>query len=362
MPHFRGHGMDHCRASTRENEAWPRGKPRSTLRPHESSMTRPSAAVALPLLAVAAAAVLVLSLMSGSVAIPPREVLDAVLGAHGSFASDVVLGLRLPRAMSALAIGGLLAVTGALLQALLRNPLADPYVLGVSGGASVAALVAIMLGLPALGVDGAAALGALATTLIVFALAQGGGAWTPTRLLLTGIVVAAGAGALVSLLLALGDEQRLRGMIFWLLGDLTRSERWQWLLVLLALVALAGVVIGRHLNVLARGETLAASLGLPVRRFQMLLFVLSAMLTGCAVSAAGSIGFVGLVTPHLVRLALGSDHRIVLPASALAGGVLLMIADLVSRVALAPRQLPVGALTALVGVPLFLVLMRRQRG
>ena len=324
-------------------------------------MTRIPAVTALLTLGVAAVAVLVLSLMTGSVAIPPLEVVETLLGREPSLASDVVLKLRLPRAMSALAIGGLLAVTGALLQALVRNPLADPYVLGVSGGASVAALIAIMLGLPALGVDGAAALGALATSLLVFALAQGGGAWTPTRLLLTGIVVAAGAGALVSLLLALGDEQRLRGMIFWLLGDLTRSERWQWLVALLVVVAVGGLAIGRHLNVLARGETLAATLGLPVRRFQMLLFVLTALLTGCAVSAAGSIGFVGLVTPHLVRLALGSDHRIVLPASALAGGVLLMIADLVSRVALAPRQLPVGALTALVGVPLFLVLMRRQR-
>ena len=324
-------------------------------------MTRLSA-VALLSLAAAAVAVLVLSLMTGSVAIAPRDVLDALAGGQSSLATDVVLGLRLPRAMSALAIGGLLAVTGALLQALLRNPLADPYVLGVSGGASVAALIAIMLGLPALGVDGAAALGALTTSLLVFALAQGGGAWTPTRLLLTGIVVAAGAGALVSLLLALGDEQRLRGMIFWLLGDLTRSERWVWLLVLLVVVTVAGLAVGRHLNVLARGETLAASVGLPVRRFQMMLFVVTAILTGCAVSAAGSIGFVGLVTPHLVRLALGSDHRIVLPASALAGGVLLMLADLVSRVALAPRQLPVGALTALVGVPLFLLLMQRQRG
>ena len=324
-------------------------------------MSRTSAAVALPLLALAAGAVLALSLATGSVAIPPGEVFDALAGGDRSFASDVVLGLRLPRAMSAFAVGGLLAVTGALLQALLRNPLADPYVLGVSGGASVAALIAIMLGLPALGVDSSAAVGALATSLIVFALAQGDGAWTPARLLLTGIVVAAGAGALVSLLLALGDEQRLRGMIFWLLGDLTRSERWPWLTALLVVVGVAGVAIGRHLNVLARGETIATTVGLPVRRFQMLVFVLTAVLTGCAVSAAGSIGFVGLVTPHLVRLALGSDHRVVLPASALAGGVLLMIADLVSRVALAPRQLPVGALTALVGVPLFLVLMRRQR-
>jgi iron complex transport system permease protein len=324
-------------------------------------MTRISPAVALPALAAAVLALLVLSLMTGSVTIPPRDVIDALTGPQSSLAADVVLGLRLPRAMSALAIGGLLAVTGALLQALLRNPLADPYVLGVSGGASVAALIGIIVGLPALGVDLAAALGALATSLLVFALAQGGGAWTPTRLLLTGIVVAAGAGALVSLLLALGDEQRLRGMIFWLLGDLTRSERWGWLVMLLAVVSVGSLAVGRHLNVLARGETVAASVGLPVRKFQMLLFVVTAILTGCAVSAAGSIGFVGLVTPHLVRLALGSDHRIVLPASALAGGGLLMTADLVSRVALAPRQLPVGALTALVGVPLFLILMQRQR-
>ncbi len=325
-------------------------------------MTRVSAAVALPVLLAVAVAILALSLTIGSITIPPRQVLDALLGQEQTLAADVVRELRLPRAMSALAIGGLLAVTGTLLQALLRNPLADPYVLGVSGGASVAALLAIMLGLPAIGVDGAAAAGALATSLLVFALAQGGGSWSPTRLLLTGIVVAAGAGALVSLLLALGDEQRLRGMMFWLLGDLTRSDRWQWLLALLVVVTVGGLAFGRHLNVLARGETLAASVGLPVRRFQMLLFALTALLTGCAVSAAGSIGFVGLVTPHLVRLALGSDHRVVLPASAVLGGALLMVADLISRVALAPRQLPVGALTALVGVPLFLLLMQRQRG
>jgi iron complex transport system permease protein len=324
-------------------------------------MIRASAAVVLPVLLLIAAAVLALSLLTGSVPLSARQVFDAVFGGPPSLATDIVQDLRLPRAMSAFAVGGVLAVAGALLQALLRNPLADPYVLGVSGGASVMALLAIMLGLPAAGVDSAAAVGALATSLLVFALAQGGGAWTPARLLLTGIVVAAGAGALVSLLLALGDEQRLRGMMFWLLGDLTRSTRWQWLMLLLAAVTLGGLGIGRHLNVLARGEIQAAAVGMPVRRFQLLLFTLTAILTGCAVSAAGSIGFVGLVTPHLVRLILGSDHRIVLPASALLGGVLLMLADLISRVALAPRQLPVGALTALVGVPLFLVLMARQR-
>jgi len=316
---------------------------------------------AFALLAALAAGVLALSLALGSTPIAFGDAWNSLWPGPPSLARDVVLELRLPRAMQALSVGGLLALAGALLQVLLRNPLADPYVLGVSGGASVAALLAIMIGLPAAGVDGLAALGALGACLLVFALAQGHGGWTPTRLLLTGVVVAAGAGSIVSLLLALSDDSRLRGMVFWLLGDLSRAERWQWLAGLLLVAALASVALGRHLNVLARGETQAATLGLDVRRLRITVFVLSSLLTGCAVSAAGSIGFVGLVTPHLVRLALGADNRVVLPASALLGGILLMAADLGSRVLLAPRQLPVGALTAVVGVPIFLMLMSRQR-
>jgi len=322
---------------------------------------RPSLFVAFTLVALAIAALFGLSLASGSVPLRAGEVFEALSSATPSLARDVVLELRLPRALAAFAVGGLLALSGAMLQVLLRNPLADPYVLGVSGGASVAALLAIMLGLPAVGVDGFAALGALAACLLVFALAQGPGGWTPTRLLLTGIVVAAGAGSVVSLLLALGDETKLRGMVFWLLGDLSGTRRWPWLLALLALATVAGTVLGRHLNVLARGAAQAATVGMDVRRMQAMLFVGSSVLTGCAVSAAGSIGFVGLVTPHLARLALGSDNRVVLPAAALLGGAMLMAADLAARVLIAPRQLPVGALTALVGVPLFLLLMWRQR-
>jgi iron complex transport system permease protein len=322
---------------------------------------RPSPVVAFSLLALAVTGLLGLSLASGSVPLRAVEVFEALGPGSPSLARDVVLELRLPRALAAFAVGGLLALAGALLQVLLRNPLADPYVLGVSGGASVAALAAIMLGLPAVGVDGFAALGALAACLLVFALAQGPGGWTPTRLLLTGIVVAAGAGSIVSLLLALGDETRLRGMVFWLLGDLSGTQRWPWLLALLAAATGAGIVLGRHLNVLARGVAQAATVGMDVRRLQVALFVGSSVLTGCAVSAAGSIGFVGLVTPHLARLALGSDNRVVLPVAALLGGALLMAADLAARVLIAPRQLPVGALTALVGVPLFLLLMARQR-
>ena len=322
---------------------------------------RPALSIAFALLALAVLALLALSLASGSLPLTPSEVVSALTSDAPSFARDVVLELRLPRALAAFAVGGLLALAGAMLQVLLRNPLADPYVLGVSGGASVAALVAIMLGLPAAGVDGLAALGALGACLLVFALAQGPGGWTPTRLLLTGIVVAAGAGSVVSLLLALGDDARLRGMVFWLLGDLSGTRRWPWLLALLALASAAGIVLGRHLNVLARGAAQAATVGMDVRRLQAVLFVGSSVLTGCAVSAAGSIGFVGLVTPHLARLALGSDNRVVLPAAAMLGGALLMAADLAARVLIAPRQLPVGALTALVGVPLFLLLMARRQ-
>jgi iron complex transport system permease protein len=263
--------------------------------------------------------------------------------------------------MAALGVGALLALSGAILQVLLRNPLADPYVLGVSGGASVAALLGIMLGLSNAGVDGMAAGGAFAAGMLVFAIAQGPGGWTPARLLLTGVVVAAGAGSVVSLLLSLSEDTRLRGMLFWLLGDLSRTQRWSWLLALAGCATLAAVLLGRHLNVLAHGETQARSVGMHVRRFQAGLFLLTAVMTGAAVSAAGSIGFVGLVTPHLVRMMTGTDNRVVLPASALLGGILLMAADLAARTLVAPRQLPVGALTALVGVPVFLYLMSRQQ-
>jgi iron complex transport system permease protein len=325
-------------------------------------MHRLTLPIALLVLVTAAVALLALSLTLGSVRLAPADVLAALTTDAPSLARDIVIELRLPRALAAFAIGGLLALSGAILQVLLRNPLADPYVLGVSGGASVAALLAIIAGLPAVLVDGSAAAGALAACLLVFALAQGPGGWTPTRLLLTGIVVAAGAGSVVSVLLALGDENQLRGMVFWLLGDLSHARRWPWLLALLALASAMGVALGRQLNVLAMGAVQAASVGMDVRRQQVMLFVLCSVLTGAAVSSAGSIGFVGLVTPHLARLALGSDNRRLLPAAAVLGGLMLMAADLAARVLIAPRQLPVGALTALVGVPLFLALLPRQRG
>jgi iron complex transport system permease protein len=312
------------------------------------------------LLALAAGAALAVSLLSGSVALDVGQVWEALTGGGDVLARSLVLDLRLPRALTAFAAGGVLALAGALMQVLLRNPLADPFVMGVSGGAAIAALCAMLLGLAGMMIEVAATAGALATTLLVFALAHGEGGWTPARLLLTGIVVAAGASAVVSILLALGDENQLRGMLFWLMGDLSLSTQPWSLLTLLLVALLIAFPFARHLNILARGELQARVLGAPVRGTRIGIFVASSVLTAATVTTAGPIGFVGLVTPHLIRLLLGADHRVLLPAAALLGGTLVMIADLCARVLFAPRQLPVGALTAIAGVPLFLILMRRQ--
>lgn len=309
-------------------------------------------------LCLTALSVLALSLLSGSVSLEIADLWRAVDDAD-ALARSLVFDLRLPRALTAFAAGGALALAGALMQVLLRNPLADPFVMGVSGGAAVAALSAMLLGLSGFAVDAAATIGALCATLLVFALARGEGGWTPTRLLLTGVVIAAGASAVVSMLLTLGDETQLRGMLFWLMGDLSLSARPGPLLALFLMALAAAFPFARQLNILARSELQARVLGAPVEALRIGVFVLSSLLTGATVTTAGTIGFVGLVTPHLARLLLGGDYRLVLPASALLGGSLVMLADLCARTLFAPRQLPVGALTALVGTPLFLALMRR---
>ena len=301
------------------------------------------------------------SLGTGSAAAGWTEAVAALAGDVDPELHTLIIELRLPRALTAFAVGGLLAVAGVLMQVLLRNPLAEPYILGTSGGAAVAALSAILLGLSSLLVDAFAFGGALAATLLVFSIAQGTGSWTPTRLLLTGVVLAAGFSAATTFLLAMSPEHQLRGMLFWLMGDLSfppDPARCLWLLAVLTLFA---TLAARQLNVLARGELQAAIVGLPVTGFRYVVFIASSLATAIAVTSVGVIGFVGLVVPHLVRIVAGSDHRIVVPASALAGGALLVIADTLSRTLLAPRQLPVGALTAAIGVPLFLILMSRRQ-
>ena len=300
-----------------------------------------------------------MALVSGSADLSVTDVLHSLLG-NGTVAADsLVVRLRLPRALTAFAVGGLLAVAGVMMQVLLRNPLAEPYILGTSGGAAVAALTGMLLGWAAAMIDAAAFAGALASALVVFSVAKGSGSWTPTRLLLTGVVLAAGFSAVTTLLLAISPEQQLRGMLFWLMGDLSFAYSPGKLLSLLAVMTVAGVLGARHLDVLSRGEVQAAILGLPVAAVRMVLFVVTALAVAMSVTSVGVIGFVGLVVPHLIRLLAGSTHRILLPASALAGGSLLVIADTLARTVLAPRQLPVGALTAAIGVPLFLFIMNR---
>ena len=303
----------------------------------------------------------IFALTSGSADISAAEVWQSLTGAAPDNVRRLIVDLRLPRALTAFGVGGLLAVSGVLMQVLLRNPLAEPYILGSSGGAAVAALLAMTFGLGAIAIDFAAFGGAMAATLLVFSIAQGSGSWTPTRLLLTGVVLAAGFSAATTLLLALSPDQNLRGMLFWLMGDLNYAYAPAQSLTLLAIITMAGIIAARNLNVLARGDLQAAIVGLPVTGFRMLVFAVTALATAISVTTVGVIGFIGLVVPHLIRIAAGSDHRIVLPASALAGGILLVLADTLARTVLAPRQLPVGALTATLGVPLFLILMSRSR-
>ncbi|WP_165857560.1 FecCD family ABC transporter permease [Marinobacter sp. JSM 1782161] len=298
-----------------------------------------------------------LALGWGSIAIDPLQVFAGDLP---DWQSTIVMELRLPRAVTAFAVGGMLALAGVLMQVLLRNPLAEPYVLGISGGAAVAALGAITLGLGGWWVSGSAFVGSLASMLLVFLLGGRMGYGRGDRLLLTGVVIAAGWGACISLLLVLGPDQSLRGMLFWLMGELSRPETPWWALLVLALALAAAWFMAPALDLLARGDEQAAVLGVETRRLRGVCYLTASFLTACAVTLAGPVGFVGLVVPHLMRQWLGAGHRALAPASLLAGGALLMLADTAARSLIAPRQLPVGVLTAAVGVPLFLYLLQRR--
>ena len=321
--------------------------------------TRHRAILILSALCLLAVGSFMLALTVGSFKVAYADVFAALLGREGG-GGDVVLQLRLPRAIAGFACGGLLALAGALMQVLLRNPLADPYVLGISGGAGVGAMFAILIGLPVLGIDGLAFAGALGAMFIVFGLAHGDGSWTQTRLLLTGVIVAAGCGALVALMLAIAEEHKLRGMLFWLMGDLGQSSQWWPPLAALVVALTLAMPFARELNLLSRGMMQAQALGVAVGRLRYAIYLLASLATAASVTTAGSIGFVGLVVPHLVRLATGNDQRLLLPASVLAGGSLLVLADTLARTLIAPQQLPVGVLTALIGVPVFLFLLSRQ--
>jgi iron complex transport system permease protein len=321
-------------------------------------MTKPTQYWALVLFAALGLACLLASLLSGSADLPMSRALAALGGGGDELAATIVRTIRLPRSISAFAVGSLLGLSGVLLQALFRNPLADPYVLGVSGGAAIGALGGMLAGLGLAALEWTATGGALCVGALVLWLGSGGDSG---RLLLSGVVLASACGAVISVLLAVADNGQLRGMVFWLAGDLGWALH-PWIDLAAAgaalLVALLG---GRALNVLAAGELRSAVLGLDARLARPLIFLVAAALTSLAVLAAGPVGFIGLVAPHLVRLALRTaDHRLVAPGAALCGGSLLCLADIASRTVAAPRQLPVGAITALIGAPVFLVLLRRR--
>ncbi|MDX1609989.1 MAG: iron ABC transporter permease [Halofilum sp. (in: g-proteobacteria)] len=318
-----------------------------------------SARTLIPVLAAIALAGVLLALGVGSVPVAPGEVWAALTGTGEGTAVRIVTELRLPRTLAGFIVGGLLALAGALMQVLLRNPLAEPYVLGISGGAAVGALTSILFGLGAFWMSANAFAGALGTMLLVFAVAHGRGGWTPTRLLLTGVVIAAGWGAVISFLLAVSPDRNLRGMLYWLMGDLAHADLPGFSALVLGVGLAAALAIARPLNLLGRGDLQARALGVAVGPLRIGVYVLASMLTAAAVTVGGSIGFVGLIVPHAVRLVAGPDHRLLLPASVLAGGTLLVLADTLARILIAPQQLPVGVLTAMIGVPIFLVLLHR---
>ncbi len=311
----------------------------------------------LGILTLAALVALLLNLSAGSF---PLDLVEVVSNPDAP-GRKILLELRLPRALTAFVTGALLSIAGALMQVLLRNPLADPYILGVSGGASTGALLAIMAGAGSGWLQSSAFAGALLSTLLVFTLAHGHGRWDTTRLLLTGVVLAAGWGAVISLLLAISPAAQVHGMLFWLMGDLSISTLPLTALLTLAIGLILALYLAPSLNLLAAGELKAASLGVATGRLRVVIYLAASLLTATAVTLAGNIGFVGLIAPHMLRLLGTRDYRSLIPGCALLGGILLLLADALARSVIAPRQLPTGVLTAMLGVPLFLYLLYRVR-
>jgi iron complex transport system permease protein len=322
-------------------------------------MSRPL--LLLVALGLASLAAMFAALLSGSLPISARQVLDSVLFPAPGVVHDVIWQLRAPRALAAFACGALLALAGALLQVLLRNALADPYVLGVSGGAALGALLATAAGAGAALINAAALAGAGCALAIVFGLGLRAMGWDPYRTLLTGVVLAAGFSALASLVLVLVPQAQLKGMLFWLMGDLSYAASPAPAWAVLAVAAAVAMAQAMRLDLLALGEVKAASLGVAVKPLQLAIFFTAALATVAAVTLAGTVGFVGLMAPHAVRLMGVTAHRWLLPAAMLLGGAFLTLADTAARSLFAPQQLPVGAITALVGVPAMLFLLGRNR-
>ena len=317
----------------------------------------------------------------GAYAISPFQLFNVLLetlglaGVAGQSTPEhlVFMNIRLPRLLLGVAAGGALGLSGALMQGLFRNPLADPGLIGVSSGAALAAGVTIVLGslwfpdLPrTLGswtLVLTAFIGSLTVTLLVYTLSQQDGATRVGLMLLSGVAINALAGAGLGFLTFLASDEQLRSIQFWLLGSLG-GARWSAVALVFSIVGVAvvaGMSLARPLNAIALGEAQAALLGVPVERVKCQAVLVTALAVGAVTATTGIIGFVGLVAPHCVRLLAGPDHRVVLPGSALLGAALVLVADSVARTAVQPAELPLGVLTAFVGVPFFLLLLRHFR-
>ena len=328
-------------------------------------------------LALLMPAVAVVSLSMGTVSIPFTQIIQTLFatmggGIENTQTSSIVLDIRLPRIILALLVGAVLAVLGTVMQGLFRNPLADPSLIGVSGGASVGASVVIVLvggsvASPLAGlslISFGAFIGGVISTLVVYRVATSGMGTSVTTMLLAGIAIGAIAGAFNSLLSYFSDNQMLRQISVWQMGNLGGAN-WLKVSIMLAVAAILAAVLpiqAKSLNALLLGESEARHLGVDVQRIKRKFIFLTALGVGVSVALAGLIGFVGLIIPHMVRLLIGPDHRWLVPATALAGASLLMIADSIARVVVLPAELPTGILTALLGAPFFIGLLIRQRG
>ena len=315
--------------------------------------------------AIALVSLVIASLAIGAVSVSPAAVLQALVGDGDALAITIVRDLRLPRVVMGILVGAALGSSGAALQGTLRNPLAEPYLLGVSGGAAVGAVVAMTMG-----VTGAATLpltafaGAMAAVLLVLALARAaGGARDPRTLLMAGVIIGAFANAMILIVLADQSPDKVRGAMWWMAGSLGDASwlRAGWLCAYVVIGVALLVTRGRLLDILALGDESAAALGADVARATRQVFLISALLAAASVAAAGLIGFVGLVVPNIVRAFGVVRHRALIAGAALGGAVLMLLADLIARTVRAPLELPLGAITALIGVPVFLLRLRRLR-
>ena len=332
-------------------------------------LTARHAAFTLALLGVALIAAAAFALAVGSEHVPAGEIFRALVakvsGNDSALSREqevIIFSLRLPRVGLAAGVGAALAVAGASFQALLRNPLADPYILGVSGGAALGSILGIMLagqlpyGRPLLSFMGAAV-----ASFVVYRLGRRDD--DPARLVLAGVVISTFLSSLIALVISVAEDVKLRNITLWLLGDLSSGSVEGLLFVIVTVIAGTAALLtqARSLNLMMVGERDAFALGVETGRVRWIVYLTATLLTGAAVSAGGAIGYVGLVVPHLVRLAGGADNRLVIPSSAVGGALLVLLADTVARVALAPRELPTGAITALVGAPVFIFLLLRSR-